>query len=78
MATIHEAMAEKTPALMAIPEVTGVGQGETADGKECIVVMVTHRPPEIETTDFEATISAILEGQEYPVEIRVVGVIQAL
>ena len=78
MATIQEVMAEKTPALMAIPGVTGVGQGETADGKECIVVMVTHHQPEIETTDFEATIRSTLEGQEHPVEIQVVGVIQAL
>jgi hypothetical protein len=69
MGKIEDVIAEHASTLMDIPGVTGVGQTEV-DGKECIVVMVTHSSP-----DIEAAIPSTVAG--YRVVIQVAGVIQA-
>ena len=69
MAGIDDVLAEQAPALMEIPGVTGVGQGE-ADGKECILVMVSHRAKEV-----EEAIPTSLAG--YPVVIQFTGPLEA-
>ena len=75
MAKIAEVIAEQTSSLMNLPGVIGIGQGES-EGKECILVMVTHTSPEIETPKIEAAIPRTLGG--YPVVVQDVGIIQAL
>ena len=71
MATIQDVIAQRTDYLLGIPGVIGVGQGED-DGKECILVMLTHSSTEAE----EAARSA-LKDMGYPVTFQVIGEIQA-
>ena len=68
---IEAVLADHTPALMAIPGVVGVFQGQLDDGTSCIGVLVVEAKPE--TT---AKIPAHLEG--YPVKVEVSGEIRPL
>ncbi len=67
---IEEALAEHTPALMALPGVVGTAQG-LCDKKPCIVIYVIQKTPEL-----EQKIPATLEG--FPVRIEETGEIRAL
>ena len=66
---IQEVLQEHTRALMAIPGVEGVAQGER-DGQPCIRVFVSHR-----TKDMARRVPSSLEG--YPVEITESGKLRA-
>ena len=68
---IEAVLHDHTNALMSVPGVVGVFQGETDEGKPCIGVMVVKRTPEI-----ESKVPDHLEG--YPVEIQVTGEIRPL
>jgi hypothetical protein len=68
---IEEVLEDQTPALMALPGVTGTYQGALEDGRPCIKVMVTAPSP-----DLEARIPRELDG--YPVLLEVTGEIRAM
>ncbi len=72
---LADVLKSHTPQLMAIPGVVGTGEGVSGDGASgggpAILVLVSHRTPEI-----DARVPKRLEG--YPVEIRVVGEVRKL
>jgi hypothetical protein len=69
--TIEAVQEAHTPALMAMPGVTGTFIGATSDGRPCIKIMVIERTPEL-----DRRLPHELDG--YPVEIIVSGRIRPL
>jgi hypothetical protein len=70
MPDIDQVIAEKSRALLSIDGVVGVGRGMVAPDESGIVVMVTHRTPQI-----EERVGSVLAGQ--PFTIQVTGEFQA-
>ena len=67
---IEQVIEERSPDLMEVPGVVGVGQG-LSDGEPCVVVMVASALAELE----RRMIPDRIEG--YPVTIRVTGEFRA-
>ena len=61
---------DRATSLLEVEGIEGVGQGETADGDPCVVVMVSVR-----TAEVDRHIPASIEG--FPVEIMETGTFTA-
>jgi len=64
--TIAEALAAHQEALMALPGVVGISEGQTAEGAPCLKLAVSGM-----TDELRARAPRTLEG--YPVEVVVTG-----
>ena len=68
--TIHEVKKQHTQELMAIEGVQSVGIGNNAQGQVAIIIGLDKSRPEI-----QAKLPTELDG--YPVEVRIIGSIEA-
>lgn len=68
--SVSDVLKSHTPELLAIPGVTGTGEGRT-DGRPVVLVLVTRRTPEL-----EARLPKLIEG--FPVVIREVGEVRRM
>lgn len=66
-----EVLADRSPALMAVPGVTAVAESRTPDGKPCVLILVVKLTPEL-----RSRLPRDLDG--WPVLIEESGEIRAM
>lgn len=69
--SLSEVLATHTPELMRVPGVVGTAESRLADGRPCVVVMVSRM-----TDDLRRQLPKELEG--WPVRIEVTGELHAM